>query len=83
MLLKYILDASFSIKLTMRYFNELILMLKLHIEFNNDSNVISLTKCCMNIFNFEFTVLLNVLQYSLMIVLKFFIILHKINLFMN
>ena len=83
MLLKCILNASFDIKLIMKYFNRLILASKLHIRFNDDDNVISLTKCYMNVFDFRFAVFLNVLWYFLMTVLKFFMTFHEINLFMN
>ena len=75
--LKCILNANSDIKPTV------ISALKIHLKFNSDDDVISLMRCCINVFNFRFMISSDVLQYSLMIMLKFFIILYKMNLFIS
>ena len=81
--LKHILNVCFNIKLTMRYLDVSISALKLHIRFDSDDDVISLTRYCMSMFDFEFTVFSNILQYFLITVLKFFITFCKVDLSMN
>ena len=76
-LLKHILSANSDIRLTLTS------MLKMCLEFSSDSDVVFLMWCYMSIFEFKFMMLSDILQYFLMMMLKFFMTFCRVDLSMS